>query len=173
MLLSSSGRADCAGVKNQKSGGRSESGRVTKEFQRRTATIPSMTHMCLGKGSGRGVNKSTKLRKPSSRGLFCFPAQGRETSNKSGKPSNHTSPKSLPSETQSFFLIPPPPITRQHAEGGNEHFSLSPLPTPAASRGCRCCTGVGEKGKRKIGGGEPLKTEDDFDEKIWSDFFYR
>ena len=67
--------------------------------------------------------------------------------------------KPPPSEIQSFFLIPPPPITRQHAEGGNEHFSLSPLPMPTAARDRHCCsTGVGEKGKRKIGGGEPLKT---------------
>jgi hypothetical protein len=100
----------------------------------RTATTPSTMHTLFRHGVGRMAVKFPTFRSPSSRGLFGFPAQGRETSNKGGKPSNNISAKPLPSEIQGFSQSPPPPITRQHTEGGREHFSVSPLPTPAVGR---------------------------------------
>ena len=135
---------------------RNREGEIGRErSQGRTATTPSTMHTLLRHGVGRMAVKFPTFRSPSSRGLLCFPAQGRETSNKGGKPPTSTSTKPPPSEIQSFFQSPPPPITRQHAEGGSEHFSVSPLPTPAVARDRQCCTRVGEKRKRKIGGESP------------------
>ena len=65
---------------------RNREGEIGRErSQGRTATTPSTTNTLFRQGSGRAVIKSTTLRKPSSRGLFCFPAQGRETPNKGEK----------------------------------------------------------------------------------------
>ena len=114
---------------------RNREGEIGRErSQGRTATTPSTMHTLLRHGVRRDVIKSTTPRKPSSRGLFCFPAQGRENLHDAGGAGGDISAKPLPSEIQSFFQSPPPPITRQHAEGGSEHFSVSPLPTPAMSR---------------------------------------
>ena len=77
---------------------------------------------------------------------------------RAGTSSNNISPKPLPPQMPCLFQHPPPPITRKHAEGGRERLLVSPLPTPAVSRDRHCCVRVGEKRKRKIGGGEPQKT---------------
>ena len=117
-------------------------------------------------GLGGGLSRFQTFVCPHLVDYFVFPAQGRETSNKGGKPFAFAFAKPLPSEIQSFFQSPPPPITRQHVEGGGEYFSVSPIPTPAVVWDRQCCTGGGEKRKRKR-----RAPGDDFDEKFGPIFF--
>ena len=121
-------------------------------------------HTLLRHGVGSGAVKIPTFRSPSSRGLSCIQyiyKRGKPPTRAGNHPTAHLQNLSLPKYR--VFSNPPPPITRQHAEGGSEHFSVSPLPTPAVSRDRQCCTRVGEKRKRKIDG-ESSRSQ--FDEKI-------
>ena len=117
--------------------------------------LPQCTH-CPVMGLGGWPSSFQHFVRPHLVDYLVFPRKdGKPPTRVGNHPTTYLQNLSLPK----YRVFPnPPPITRKHTEGGREHFSVSPLPTPAVVWDRQCCTGGGEKRKRKIGRGEPLKT---------------